>query len=245
MLTPSPFGLAPSARLSPEVDFLLFKARHPGVKGLEAALTAYGHVPSWQRPEMFRRLWRYGPDRLTWAVLLCDYWRYTCMGLMAAAGGRAGLVAWWRHADYGQALPPYLEALCGAPAGMPDELVLYRGGIGPADALVERGLSWSLYPNIAAYYALCARKREPDGGTPLVLRCTVPREAVLWRWLDGDGEVLVAEPCHVVEVAGDLEAMSAGAMDMALAGLEVARRKHDELMRDPRAALSGEVLPQP
>lgn len=173
------------------LDYLLLQAAKPGRGGVEAAHTLLQVVQPHRHGEMLVALWAHRPARLPWAYALTTAWRASSRGVYRAMREREQAVAWFRHADCGEPLPPFFNSMWRTRAEMPARLTLWRGGKGEADHLAS-GLSWTPSRSMACWYALRWAKRH--GGEPVVLGCRVSQAAVLWQWKATDLETLIERP---------------------------------------------------
>lgn len=109
-----------------------------------------------------------GPRRQHRAALV-EAWSHDHAAVGAAAGNRAALRRM------------FMDAGSEAPVRLGDPVVLWRG-FSVDDPLLHRGVSWTTDKRTAAWFA-----NWPRPVSPVVLRCVVPRRAIL-HWSDERGE---------------------------------------------------------
>lgn len=109
-----------------------------------------------------------GPRRQHRAALAAA-WDHDHAAVGAAAGGRAALRRMFADAE------------SKVPVRLGDPVVLWRG-YSVDDPLLRRGVSWTTDKRVAAWFA-----HLPRPVSPVVLRCVVPRAAIL-HWSDERGE---------------------------------------------------------
>ncbi|GAA0576938.1 hypothetical protein GCM10009416_14410 [Craurococcus roseus] len=109
-----------------------------------------------------------GPRRQHRAALV-EAWTHDHAAVGAAAGGRAALRRMFADAE------------SKVPVRLGDPVVLWRG-YSVDDPLLRRGVSWTTDKRVAAWFA-----QLPRPVSPVVLRCVVPRTAIL-HWSDEHGE---------------------------------------------------------
>ena len=183
-----------SGRFSPKIEMLCTMTHLPGRRGVEAALGLLTFLPRPYLARAMARAWRDPPrNRMAWAALWSFAWYDSSARTFEAAGSRARLMRWLETADYSRPLLPFFHDICGNRDELPASMTVYRGGVGDP-AQLALGLSWTLRPTEAAYYAMWRAGQGKREARPVIVRRTARREDVLWQWrLDG-GELLIAAP---------------------------------------------------
>jgi hypothetical protein len=187
-----------------DLTMALKRTRDPGRQGLEAAVALYRLIPEPAWPHLLPAIWSVRPCRLAWIYALCVSWRRCSIPVMKAAGSRERLVKWFRYADYDAPTLPFFRANIGTRDELPAELQLYRGGC-IAPEMLAGGICWTPHAPMAARYALRRWEQAHRVGDPVVIRSVVGREAVLWRWLGADDEILVGSVTSWSIESGDVD----------------------------------------
>jgi hypothetical protein len=87
---------------------------------------------------------------------------------------------------------------------LPDRITIWRGGRGVTVGKLREGLSWTLDRSVACW-AACAQLEERPDLAPLVIRATVPRDAILFvSDTMREAEAVVFDPGPAV-VDGDVD----------------------------------------
>lgn len=164
----------------------------PGRAGVLAVLAAYAALPPAAALAFLAEAHEGRVNRHGFQAALARDWKAAGWSVVAAAGTRERLLAWFAYADFRDATLPWLRDLCD-PARLPaGPFPVWRGGCGdPAE--VAAGASWTLHRPVAAFYALAHRARGVPG-RPAVVRRRATRAEVAACFHDHDREVVLAGP---------------------------------------------------
>lgn len=145
-----------------------------------------------------------------------------------------GLVRYFEAMQWDEPMVPFLRRCSCHRLELPPVLTLFRGGLAPAGELM-RGLAWTPYPSTAARYAMACLLEREEKGEPIILRCRIPRERVLWRHALGERETLVDVADATIACADRprIERLARRSLRIHAKGLRQWNAMNADLIREP------------
>lgn len=208
----------------------------PGQSGFRMAVLALAVMPKGDGCcRLVKLAWHDPPlNRHSWSLILTSCWLHNARAVVAAAGSRQRLVRYFEAMEWDLPMVPFLRRCSCHRLDLPPVLTLFRGGLAPAGELM-RGLAWTPYPSAAARYAMACLLEREEKGEPIILRCRVPRERVLWRHALGERETLVDVADATIACADRprIERLARRSLRLHAKGLRQWNAMNADLIREP------------